>query len=53
MAGGTPPRASDAVDEDRLWSRHMTVAEIGGTPRGGVNRQALTVEDGHAQGVEG
>ena len=51
MAPGTPARASDSVDEDRLWSRHMTVAKIGATPRGGVNRQALTLEDGHTRAL--
>lgn len=39
-----PP--SIAVDPDRLWSRLMRLAEIGATPGGGVDRQALT--DGEA-----
>jgi N-carbamoyl-L-amino-acid hydrolase len=30
------------IDTDRLWSRLMALAEIGATPAGGVNRQALT-----------
>src|SRR5262245_41026759 len=30
------------INADRLWSRLMTLAEIGATPAGGVNRQALT-----------
>ena len=30
---------------DRLWSSLMEMAEIGKTPRGGCNRQALTDED--------
>ena len=39
----------EAVREDRLWQRHMDVAAIGATGRGGVNRQALTPEDGQAR----
>jgi N-carbamoyl-L-amino-acid hydrolase len=30
------------IDTDRLWARLMALAEIGATPAGGVNRQALT-----------
>lgn len=30
------------IDADRLWTRLMALAEIGATPAGGVNRQALT-----------
>src|SRR5450631_553203 len=30
------------VNGDRLWSRLMEMAEIGATPNGGCNRQALT-----------
>ncbi|MFQ6024594.1 MAG: M20 family metallo-hydrolase [Acidiferrobacterales bacterium] len=33
------------VDRDRLWQRHMEMAEIGGLANHGVNRQALSVED--------
>ncbi len=33
------------IDGDRLWSSLMEMAEIGRTPRGGCNRQALTDED--------
>src|SRR4029079_4998444 len=33
------------VDGSRLWSSLMTMAQIGATPRGGCNRQALTDED--------
>ena len=39
----------EAVREDRLWQRHMDIAAIGATGRGGVNRQALTPEDGQAR----
>ena len=42
-------RVSDHVREDRLWSRLMDLAKIGGTEKGGVNRQALTPEDGDAR----
>src|SRR5262245_59534226 len=38
-----------AIDEPRLWQRHMTMAQIGATPRGGVNRQAFSPEDGRAR----
>ena len=37
--------AAAAVDEARLWSRQMAMAEIGATERGGVNRAALSDED--------
>jgi N-carbamoyl-L-amino-acid hydrolase len=33
------------VDSERLWRSLMTMAEIGATPAGGVNRQTLTDED--------
>lgn len=33
------------INAARLWDRHMAMAKIGGTPKGGVNRQALTPED--------
>ncbi|MEX2296961.1 MAG: M20 family metallo-hydrolase [Dongiaceae bacterium] len=33
------------VDEDRLWRRHMELAQIGALASGGVNRQALSAED--------
>jgi beta-ureidopropionase / N-carbamoyl-L-amino-acid hydrolase len=39
------PTASIRIDGERLWSSLMTLAAIGGTPRGGCNRQALTDED--------
>jgi N-carbamoyl-L-amino-acid hydrolase len=34
-----------SIDSQRLWSRLMSMAEIGATPAGGCNRQALTDED--------
>ncbi len=36
---------ADAVDADRLWDRHMTMATYGALPGDGVCRQALTAED--------
>ena len=42
-------RASSAIDQQRLWDRHMAIAQFGATGRGGVNRQALTEEDGQAR----
>ena len=38
-----------AINERRLWQRHMTMAQIDATPRGGVNRQAFSREDGRAR----
>ena len=38
-----------AVKEKRLWQRHAEMAKLGGTPRGGVNRQALSPEDAAAR----
>lgn len=37
------------IVEQRLWDRHMTMAQIGATPKGGVNRQALSPEDVQAR----
>jgi len=33
------------IDENRLWDRLMEIAQIGGTPKGGVCRVTLTEED--------
>lgn len=33
------------IDRDRLWQRHMQMAEIGATPEGGSNRPALSADD--------
>ena len=41
--------AAAAVREDRLWQRHMDMAQIGATPKGGVNRPALSPEDAEAR----
>lgn len=38
-------RAAEHVDADRLWRRHMEMAEIGAIANDGVNRQALSAED--------
>src|SRR5437868_11173002 len=40
---------ANAVREDRLWQRHAAMAKLGGTPKGGVNRQALSPEDAAAR----
>ena len=41
MAAPTGPE----IDGARVWCRHMEFAELGATPRGGVNRTTLTPED--------
>src|SRR5690606_37249675 len=33
------------IDAERLWHRHVEMARLGGTPKGGVCRLALTDED--------
>jgi len=33
------------ISQERLWSRHLQLAQIGATPAGGVNRQALSREE--------
>ncbi len=38
------------IDPARLWSDLMETARFGGTPGGGINRQALSVEDGQVRG---
>jgi N-carbamoyl-L-amino-acid hydrolase len=42
---------ADAVREDRLWQRHADMAKLGGTAKGGVNRQALSPEDAAARNL--
>ena len=44
-------RAADAVDQERLWQRHMAMAEIGKIPGGGVSRQALSGDDVRARAL--
>lgn len=51
MTGGKAAAAAAAVREDRLWSRHMDMAAIGGTPDGGVDRQALTPAEAEARAL--
>jgi N-carbamoyl-L-amino-acid hydrolase len=43
--------AAAAVDAERLWRRHMAMAEIGAIAEGGVNRQALSPEDIRARAL--
>ncbi|MDP1532926.1 MAG: M20 family metallo-hydrolase [Rubrivivax sp.] len=38
-------KAAAQVSETRLWQRLMQIARHGATPRGGVNRQALSAEE--------
>lgn len=42
---------SDFIDGDRLNGRLEQMGRIGATAAGGVNRQALTTEDAHAQNL--
>ena len=37
------------VNEQRLWQRHMDLAKIGATAKGGVNREAFTPEEAEAR----
>ncbi len=43
--------AAAAVNERRLWQRHMEMAKIGETSKGGVDRQALMPEDVRARAL--
>lgn len=43
--------AASAVDEARLWRRHMELARIGATANGGVDRQALSPEEFEARAL--
>lgn len=43
--------ASGHVDARRLWQRHVDMGRIGATPKGGVNRQALSPEDARARAL--
>jgi N-carbamoyl-L-amino-acid hydrolase len=45
----TAKDAAAAIDSSRLWRRHMDLAKIGATGKGGLNRQALTTEDNQAR----
>jgi N-carbamoyl-L-amino-acid hydrolase len=44
-------RAAAAVDQERLWRRHMAMAEIGKIPGNGVSRQALSGDDIRARAL--
>ena len=39
------------VDTERLWQRHMTMAQIGAIPGNGVNRAAFSDEDIRARAL--
>ena len=40
-----------AIDGERLWRRHMEMAKLGATGRGGVNRQALGAAEAEARAL--
>lgn len=44
-------RAATHVNGGRLWQRHVEMGRIGATPKGGVNRQALSPEDARARAL--
>jgi N-carbamoyl-L-amino-acid hydrolase len=44
-------RAAAGVDRERLWRRHMAMAEIGKIRGGGVSRQALSGDDIRARSL--
>jgi beta-ureidopropionase / N-carbamoyl-L-amino-acid hydrolase len=44
-------QAASAVSAERLWARHLAMAEIGRLGETGVNRQALSVEDIRARAL--
>ncbi len=52
-ARGSNIKASDHISEERLWQRHMAMAKLGATAKGGVNRQALSAEDAQARKLLG
>ncbi len=41
------------IDGERLWRRHMAMAKIGATGRGGVDRQALSRAEAEARALLG
>src|SRR5260370_33397501 len=49
--GDEDMNVAGAVRQDRLWQRHADMAKLGGTPEGGVNRQALSPEDAAARNL--
>ena len=42
-------KISDQINKDRLWERHESLANFGLKKDGGVNRQALSIEDLNAR----
>lgn len=51
MTNDSAAKAASSVDEKRLWGRHMAMAKLGATPRGGVRRLALDANDNAARRV--
>jgi beta-ureidopropionase / N-carbamoyl-L-amino-acid hydrolase len=51
LASEQAAAAAAAVDRERLWRRHMAMAEIGAIAGGGVNRPALSPEDIRARAL--
>lgn len=51
VGGGPDLAAAARISEARLWQRHMEMAAIGATAKGGVNRQALSVEDARSRAL--
>ena len=49
MTAKLTAQAAQFVNAERLWHRHMQMAQHGATAAGGVNRQALSPEDIAAQ----
>lgn len=49
MTGKVIVKVAEFIDGERLWHRHMQMAQHGATAAGGVNRQALSIEDIAAQ----
>ncbi|MFL9924052.1 Zn-dependent hydrolase [Herbaspirillum lusitanum] len=45
MSASAAVAAPVQINATRLWQRLMTLAQIGATPNGGVNRQALSAEE--------
>ncbi|MGE0718575.1 MAG: M20 family metallo-hydrolase [Alphaproteobacteria bacterium] len=51
MAADGIGTAAAKVDEARLWQRHVDMAKLGGTPKGGVRRLALDGNDIRARAL--
>ena len=45
----TEKSIANAINQNRLWDRHMELAKIGATQKGGVNREAFTQEEINAR----